>query len=156
MYGRTLSWGLHQGRQVQTQLARRAYADVGEEHQNGKINCGEISPGELRHSVTCSPIRMDISSTRHLVHRIHLRGSGGNDSGNLFASSFLQKDENPLPNSRNSKYNAGQESRTGTPEFSDISTVEVLKIPAGSVELVRYVTSGGSFSNADHLWTLSE
>ena len=26
----------------------------------------------------------------------------------------------------------------------------------GIVELVRYVTGGGTFSNADHLWTLSE
>ena len=37
------------------------------------------------------------------------------DSQNLFALYFIWKDENPLPCRRSSKYNAGQEIRTGTP-----------------------------------------
>ena len=48
-----------------------------------------------------------------------------------FVSSFPRKDENTLTHSRSSKYNSGQESRTGTPESSDFSTGEVLKLPAG-------------------------
>ena len=46
------------------------------------------------------------------------------------ASYFLRKDENPLPHSRSSKYDAGQEIRTGTPESSDVRLGEVLKLHA--------------------------
>ena len=122
--------GLHRGQRVQTRLAERAYADMGEGHQHDQKTPGEISPGELRHSGMCNPIIMDISTTRHLGHGVSVRGSGENDSGNLFASYFLRKDENPLLHCRKSKYDAGQEIRTGTPEPSNISTVEVLKLQA--------------------------
>ena len=71
---------------------------------------------------------MDISSTRRLGHGRHVCGSGEDDSRNIFASSFLRKDGNPLPRHRKSKYNAGQENRTGAPESSDASSVEVLKL----------------------------
>ena len=108
VHERTLSWGLHWGRRVQTWLAERVYADVGEEYQHGQQNCGEISPWELRHSGTCNPTIMDISSTRHLGHRRRVSRSGENDSGNLFAWYFLQKDENPLPHRRRYNYDAGQ------------------------------------------------
>ena len=37
---------------------------------------GEISPGELRRSDTSNPIRVDLSSTRHLGQRRHVRRSG--------------------------------------------------------------------------------
>ena len=63
-----------------------------------------------------------ISLTRHLGHGRCVRGSGEYDLINLFASSFLWKDEKPLPCRRSSKYNACQESRTGTPEYSDFSS----------------------------------
>ena len=49
--------------------------------------------------------------------------------GNLFGLSFLGKDENPLPHSKISKYYADQEIRIGTPESSDVSKGEVLKLP---------------------------
>ena len=74
---------------------------------------------------------MDISSTRHLGHGRRVRGSGEDDSGNIFASSFLWKYENVLTHRSSSKYDAGQEIRTGTPESSDVITVEVLKLPVG-------------------------
>ena len=64
----------------------------------------------------------------HLEHRRLVNGSGEDDSRNLFASFFLRKDENPLSISRSSKYNEGQEIRIGTPESSEVSSVEVLKL----------------------------
>ena len=78
-----------------------------------------------------NPIRVDISSTRHLGHGRRVCGSGENYLGNLFASSFIWKDENPLSYCRSLKYDAGQEIRAENPEPSDVSTVEVLKLPGG-------------------------
>ena len=69
---------------------------------------GGVSLGELRRSGTYNPIRMDISSTHHLGHRRRVCGSEEYDSRNLFASYFLQKDENPISCRRSSKYHAGQ------------------------------------------------
>ena len=112
-------------------MAERAYAGVGEEHQHDKRNRGEISSGELRRSGTCNPTRVDISTSRHLGHERRVHWSGENDLGNLFLSSFLRKDENPLTHRRIYKYNAGQESWTGTTEYSNVSTGEVLKLPEG-------------------------
>ena len=131
MHGRAFSRGIHQGRRVQTRLDERPCADLGEKHQNDQLNRGEISTGELRHSGMCNPIRVDISRTHHLVHGRRVRGSGENDLGNLFTSSFLQKDENPLTHRRSSKYDPGQKIRTGTPESSDVSTGEIPKLQEG-------------------------
>ena len=131
MHGRTLSGGLHRGRQVQMRLVKRVYDDVGEEYQHNQQKRGEISPGELRHSGTCNLTRIYIFSTRHLGQRRRVRRSGEDDSGNLFSSSFLQKYENRLPCRRSSKYDAVQEIRTGTPESSDIGTREVIKFHEG-------------------------
>ena len=71
---------------------------------------------------------MDISSLLNLGYRRRVCGSGENDSGKLFALSFLWKDENLLPHRRSSKYNSGQEIWTGTPESSDVLSGEVLKL----------------------------
>ena len=79
----------------------------------------------------CNPIIVDISTTRHLGHGGCVRGSVENDSGNLFASSFLRKDKNPLPHRRKSRYDANQDGRTGTPESSDVSKVEIPKLSVG-------------------------
>ena len=57
-------------------------------------------------------------------------GSGEDDLRNLFASYFLWKDENHPPRHRSSKYDSRQEIRTGTPEFSDVCTGEVLNLHA--------------------------
>ena len=65
----------------------------------------------------------------HLGHGRRVHGSGENDLGNLFSSYFLQKDKNPLTHRRSSKYNDGQEIRTGTPESSEVSKGELLKLP---------------------------
>ena len=111
-------------------LVERAYADVEEEYQHDQQNRREVSPGELRRSGTCDPTIMDISSKHHLGYRRLVRGSGEDDLGNLFSSSFIWKYENPLPRCRSSMYNAGQESGTGTPEPSDVRTGEVLKLHA--------------------------
>ena len=109
-------------------MVERLYNDVGEEYQHYKKNRGEISPGELLRSGTYDPIRMDISSTRHPGHRRIVCRSGEDDLRKLFASSFLWKEENPLSRCGSSKYYAGQEIRTGTPEFSEVSSGEVLNI----------------------------
>ena len=130
MHGRTISWGLHWGQIVQTQLVEREYADVGEEYKHGQRNCGEIYPGELHPIGMCNPIRMDIFSTRYLGHRRFVCRSGEDDSRNLFASYFIRKYEDPLPRRRSSKYNAGQEIRNGTLESSDVISGEVLKLHA--------------------------
>ena len=99
---------------------------------------------------------MYISSTRHLGNGRRVCGSGENDSGNLFASYFLQKDEKPTPHRRSSEYDAVQASWTGTPESSDVSTQELLKLPEGELRLVLAMTGVGEFSNVNHLRTLSE
>ena len=96
MHGRTLSSGLHQGQQVQMRLAERAQNGVGGKHQHDQKNSGEISPGELRHSGMFNPTQVDISIMLHLGHGRRVSESGENDSGNILASSFLHKDENPL------------------------------------------------------------
>ena len=59
----------------------------------------------------------------------HVLRSGENYLGNLFASSFIWKEENHLPHLRSSKYDACLESRNGTQEPSEVSTGEVLKLP---------------------------
>ena len=84
-------------------MAERVYIEVGEEHQYDQQKRGEISPGELRHSGMCNTIREDISTTRHLGHIRRVLGSGENDSGDLFASSYLLKDQNHLTHFRSSK-----------------------------------------------------
>ena len=70
----------------------------------------------------------------HLGHGGCVCGSGEYGSGNLFASSFLQKDKNPLTNCRRYKYDADQDGRTGTPESSGVSKV---KVPKPSAEKHR-------------------
>ena len=126
MRRRTLSWGLHQGRQFQEQVDERGYADVVEERYHNQKNCGEISPEELHLCGTCKPIKVDVSTTHHLGNGGCVRGSGENDSGNLFALSFLQKDENPLTYCRNYKYDSNQGGCTGPPEPSDVSKVKYI------------------------------
>ena len=49
-------------------------------------------------------------------------------------------DKNPLTHRMRYKYNAGQESRTRNPEYSDVSTIEIPKLPAGGVELIHALT----------------
>ena len=68
---------------------------------------------------------------RHLGHGGRVRGSGEDDLGNLFASYFPWKDKTPLTHSRNYKYDANQDGRTGTPESSGISKVKIPKLSAG-------------------------
>ena len=79
----------------------------------------------------CNPIRVDISTKHPLGHGVCVCGSGENNPGNLFALSVPQKDKNPLTHNRSSKYDAGQEIRTGTPESSDVIIGEVLKTLSG-------------------------
>ena len=122
MNERTLAWVLHWGRRFQTRLVERAYNNVGKEYQNDQQKRREISPGELRRSGTCNPIKMDILSTRHLEHRRIVRGSIEDDSRKCFALSFLLKDENSFPVVR------ALSIRIGNPESSDISSGEVLKL----------------------------
>ena len=108
-----------------------AYEEVGVEHLHDQKNCRKISPRNLCRGGTRNPIRVDISTTRHLGHRGRVCRSGENDSGNRFSSSFLRKEKTPLNNHRISKYNTVQESQTGTPEFSNVSKGEIPKLPEG-------------------------
>ena len=100
---------------------------MGEDNNTIRKTAGNI-PRRVFRNGTCNTTRIDISSTRHLGHRRLVSRSGEDDLGNLFAPSFLKKDENPLPRCRRSKYGAHQEIRTGTPESSDVSSVELLKL----------------------------
>ena len=68
----------------------------------------------------------------------------------------LWKEENPLPCRGISKYYAGQEIRTGTPESSEVSSGEVLKIYTRERRTDTGRDWRGGFFNADHLRTLSE
>ena len=99
---------------------------------------------------------MDISTTRHLRHGRRVRGSGENDSGKNLPRLFFGK------------------KKTLPPIVGALSTMPVKKYglellnpltsaqekylisQRGSAELVRVVTGGGAFSDADHLWTLGE
>ena len=74
---------------------------------------------------------MDIYATCHLGYRGCVDGSGEDDLGNLFVSSFPNKDKNPLTHRKSSNYDENQYVWTGTPEYSDISKVEVPKLSAG-------------------------
>ena len=103
-----LSQGLPQGRRVQTWLTNIAYSDVGEEHWHYQRNREEISSGELHRCGMRNPIRVDISTTRHLWHERYIWRSGKYGPGNLFALYLLQKYKIPLTHSRSSKYNAYQ------------------------------------------------
>ena len=120
MYGRTLSWGLHWGRRVQTQLVERACADVGEEYQHDQLKRGKISPGELRRSGTCNPIRMDF------IQRVTW------DTGDSFAGLEKIIYETFLPRLffRNTK--------SLSPVLGDLSTIPVKKSGLG---LLNPVTS---------------
>ena len=90
--GRLFSnWTTRRGQQVQTWLDERAYADIGEKHQHDQKKCGGISPGELRRIGTYNPIRVDISTTRHLGHKGRVRGIRENDLGNLLPRLFFRK-----------------------------------------------------------------
>ena len=104
------------------------YADVGEISLYYQKNCVEIYPGDLRRSGTFNPIIVDISTTRHLIHRGCVCGSGENDLGILFSLSFLQKDENPFTHCRNSKYDANQGGWTGPPGYSDVIKGKIPKL----------------------------
>ena len=64
-------------------------------------------------------------------HEGCVHGSRENDSGKLFALYFLQKDKIPVTHSNNSKYDADQDERTGTPKYSDVREGEVPKLLAG-------------------------
>ena len=104
---------------------------MGEEHWNGQKNHREIPPGELCHGGMRDPIIVDISATRNLGQGGYINGSGEYSLGKKIALYFLRKDKNPLTHSRSSRYDAGQESRTGTPESSDISKGKIPKFSVG-------------------------
>ena len=61
------------------------------------VNRREISPGELCRGGIRFPTGVDVSTTRHLGHGGCVCGSGEDDQGNLFASSFLQKEKSLSP-----------------------------------------------------------
>ena len=69
------SQGLHQGRQLQDRLDERACTDVGKGNWHNQGNHGEISPGELCRGGTLDPIRVNITTMRHLGHRVCICGS---------------------------------------------------------------------------------
>ena len=61
-------------------------------------------------------------------------GSGEDDMGKLFASTFIRKEKVPLTNRRISKSDAGQEIWIGNHESSDVRKV---KVPSFSVGKCR-------------------
>ena len=98
---------------------------------------------------------MDISSTRHLGHRRRVCESGEDDSGNLFASSFIRKDD-PPPVVGSLSTMSVKKSGLGLLNPFASAQENYLRSTRGRAELVQAVTGGGEFSNAKHLHTLSE
>ena len=123
---------------------------------SSQLISGNLSRRPPRHSGTCNPIRMDISSTRHLGHMIFVRGSGEDDSRNLFGSSFLRKDENPLPVVGALSTMPVRKAGLGILNPVASAQEKYLSSMWGSVELTRSVKGWGGFSNSDHLRILSE
>ena len=156
MHKRTLSWGLHWGRQVQKRLAERAYADVGEKHRHDQQNCREVPPGELLNSGMF--IQSECIFLQHVTW----------DTGNAFkgVEKMIRKTFLPRIFFRNTKTLS---SIIGTLSTMPIKvtgigllnqeTSETEKCPSsqqGSAELIRAMTGGGAFSHANHLQTLGE
>ena len=77
------------------QSDERVYTAVGEEHWNDNQRRKEIYTGELCDGGMGDPIIVHIYATRYLGHGGCVHGSGEDTLGNLFTSSFLQKDKNP-------------------------------------------------------------
>ena len=92
----------------------------------------------------CNRTRVDISATRHLGNGGCYCESSEDASGKLFASYFLRKEKNPLTHRRSSKYDVGQEIRTGTTESSDIGEVTIPKFSAGKTGTDLVHDGGGS------------
>ena len=92
---------------------------------------------------------MGLKTTRHLGHGGLICERGKDNSGNLFALSFLWKYENPLTHRRKSKYDADQDGHTGAPESSEYSEGEVHKLSLGESgsDLGR---DGGGFQRRSH------
>ena len=93
---------------VPTWSAERAHGDVGAEHYQYQKNCGETSPGNLRHGGMRNPIRVGIFTTLHSKYGRHIWKSVEDGFGNLFISSFIWKDNIPLTHHRISKYDVSQ------------------------------------------------
>ena len=116
----------------------------------------EISPGKLRRSGTYNPIRVDIPTTRHLVHGGRVCGSRENDLGNLLPRIFFRKTKTLSPTVGALSTMPVKKSvlRLLNPVMS--AQEKYLSSQRGNVELVHAVIEGGAFSNANHLRTLSE
>ena len=129
---------------------------MGEEHQHDQQNSRGIFLGELHRSGIFNTLRVDISTTRHLGHRRRVSGSGENDSGNLFSSSFLQESKTLSTIVGSLSKIPVKESGLGLLNPVTSAQEKYLSSNRGSVELVQAVTGGGAFSNANNLRTLSE
>ena len=92
---------------------------MGEEHSQNQRNCWEISNEKLRLGSTHDPIEMNIPIMGHKEYGRCVRGSGEYALGKLFASPFLHKVKISHTYSGDSKYDDGQEIRTGPPESRD-------------------------------------
>ena len=99
---------------------------------------------------------MDISSTRHLVHRRLVLGSGEDDLRKLLPRLFFRKTKtlSPVVGALSTmpvkKYVLGLLNPVMSEQGKYLSSLR------GIIELVQAVMGGGAFSNADHLRTLSE
>ena len=133
-----------------------SYADVGEEYQHDQKNRREIPPVELRRSGTCNPIRMDISSTCHLGHRILVRGSGEYDLQNIFPCLFFGKTITLSPVVGVLSKMPVRRAGLGLMNPVTSDQEKYLSSTRGSTNLIWAVTGGGGLSNADHLRTISE
>ena len=79
---------------------------------------------------------------RHNKYRGRACGSGGDDLGNLFASSYLQKNNTPLTQLRSSNYDDIQEIRIGIPESSGVREQEMTKFETGKIR-ANSIRDGG-------------
>ena len=104
----------------------------------------------------CNPSRVDISTTRHLGHGGCVHGIGKNDSENIFASYFLRKEKNLSPIVGTLSTTTIKKVGLGLLNPVTSSKEKYPSSQKGSKELIRAVTGGGEFSNANHLRMLGE
>ena len=129
---------------------------MGTEHSHDKQNSGELPPRKLRRSGTCNPIRVDIFTTHHKKYGMRIRRHREASSGNLFSVHFLQKIKISHTPRSNSKFDSGQEGRTGPPKYRNVWKQKIRSPWYPRTELIWNVTGESEFYTADHLQDLRE
>ena len=111
----------------------------------------EISPGDIYHSGTHEPIRVDIYKTCHHRYNGHIGGSGDDDLRNLFASYFLWKEKPLSPILGNISTMLVKKSVLGLLNKVMLANEKYLSSQKTRVDLIKAVTGGVTFKGGDKL-----